>query len=105
MARPMTDPAVAAVDGQPAPGSRPEAGRRARSARRPRGSWVGWLFAAPAIIVYAIFVLRPMALTVQYSFYKWDGIGAVEMGRAGGNYRRLFTDPETVRLDPATRSS
>jgi len=43
--------------------------------------------------MYAVFVLRPLALTVQYSFYDWNGIGASTwVGPA--NYTRLFTEPE-----------
>ena len=63
-----------------------------RRARRP-GAWLGWLFAAPAAVMYAVFVLRPLALTVQYSFYDWNGIGASRWVGAA-NYTRLFTDPE-----------
>jgi len=66
-------------------------GRRARRARRPAGAWSGWLFAAPAVVVYALFVLRPILLTVQYSLYDWDGIGPSKWVGAD-NYRRLFTD-------------
>jgi raffinose/stachyose/melibiose transport system permease protein len=66
--------------------------RRAHRARR-RGAWLGWLFAAPAIMMYAIFVLRPLLSTVQYSLYKWDGIGpSTWVGL--GNYGKLFTDPD-----------
>ena len=36
---------------------------------------VGWLFVLPALLMYAIFVLQPLFLTVQYSFYRWDGVG------------------------------
>ncbi|WP_433304865.1 carbohydrate ABC transporter permease [Actinoplanes sp. CA-030573] len=72
----------------------PVTGRRARRARRP-GAWVGWLFVAPAAVMYAVFVLRPLALTVQYSFYDWNGIGASAwVGLA--NYTRLFTEPELL---------
>jgi raffinose/stachyose/melibiose transport system permease protein len=68
-------------------------GRRARRARRRRGAWLGWLFAAPALIMYATFVLRPLLLTVQYSFYDWNGIGpSTWVGL--DNYRQLVTDPE-----------
>jgi raffinose/stachyose/melibiose transport system permease protein len=71
----------------------PVTGRRARRARRPRAAWLGWLFAAPAIIMYATFVLRPLLLTVQYSLYDWDGIGpSAWVGL--DNYRRLLTDSE-----------
>jgi len=68
----------------------PPARRRRRSRRT---GWAGWLFVAPALIFYAVFVLRPIVLTVQYSFYDWNGIGASRW--AGfGNYTKVFTDPE-----------
>jgi raffinose/stachyose/melibiose transport system permease protein len=71
--------------------SRPLA--RGRRARRPRSAWFGWLFALPAIAVYLVFVIRPLLLTVQYSFYDWNGIGpATWIGL--DNYVRLFTDSE-----------
>ena len=41
----------------------------------PRRPWSGWLFVLPALAMYAVFVLQPLALTVQYSFYRWDGVG------------------------------
>jgi raffinose/stachyose/melibiose transport system permease protein len=67
-----------------------------RRSRRP-GAWLGWLFAAPAVVVYATFVLRPLLLTIQYSLYDWDGIGPSSwVGLA--NYGRLFTDRDL--LDP-----
>jgi raffinose/stachyose/melibiose transport system permease protein len=67
-----------------------------RRSRRP-GAWLGWLFAAPAVVVYATFVLRPLLLTIQYSLYDWDGIGpSTWVGLA--NYGRLFTDRDL--LDP-----
>jgi len=73
--------------------SAPITGRRARRARRPRAVWLGWLFAAPAIVMYGTFVLRPLLLTVQYSLYDWNGIGpSTWVGL--DNYRRLLTDSE-----------
>lgn len=68
-------------------------GRVGRGRRRGRGQLIGWLFAAPALLFYAVFVLRPLVLTVQYSFYDWNGIGAAKP--AGfGNYVKVFTDPD-----------
>jgi raffinose/stachyose/melibiose transport system permease protein len=67
-------------------------GRRTR-VRRPRAAWIGWLFAAPAIVMYAVFVLRPLVLTVQYSLYDWNGIGPATWAGLD-NYVRLFTDPD-----------
>ncbi|MFI7452963.1 carbohydrate ABC transporter permease [Nonomuraea sp. NPDC049714] len=54
---------------------------------------VGWLFVAPALAFYAVFVLRPITLTLQYSLYDWNGIGASTwVGLA--NYGKVFTDPD-----------
>ncbi len=62
----------------------------ARKLRGTRGL-VGWLLVAPAFAFYAVFVLRPIALTFQYSLYEWDGIGpSTWVGAA--NYGRVFTD-------------
>ena len=64
------------------------AGARA-SARR--GTLIGWLFIAPALLAYIGFVIFPLITGVQYSFYRWNGVGASEwVGFA--NYFRVFTD-------------
>jgi raffinose/stachyose/melibiose transport system permease protein len=36
---------------------------------------IGWLFVMPALSMYAVFVLLPLLLSIQYSFFRWDGIG------------------------------
>jgi raffinose/stachyose/melibiose transport system permease protein len=41
-----------------------------------RENLIGWLFALPALLIYALFVLLPLLLSIQYSFMRWDGIGA-----------------------------
>lgn len=33
-----------------------------------------WLYLAPALVLYAVFLLYPMGRTVQLSLYDWDGI-------------------------------
>lgn len=65
----------------------------ARRARRAR--WAGWLFVAPALGMYGLFVLRPLALTVQYSLYQWDGIGPSTWAGLS-NYATVFSDPELL---------
>jgi raffinose/stachyose/melibiose transport system permease protein len=40
-----------------------------------RESIIGWLFVLPALLMYAVFVLFPLVLTIQYSFHRWDGFG------------------------------
>ena len=66
-----------------------------RGARR-RQTVVGWLFVAPALIMYGLFVLQPLALTVQYSFYRWDGVGpATFVGVA--NYLDVLSEPRLIQ--------
>ena len=38
---------------------------------------IGWLFVLPALLMYATFVLFPLLLSILYSFFRWDGIGAM----------------------------
>ena len=60
-----------------------------------RQTLVGWLFVLPALVMYALFVLQPLALTVQYSLYRWDGVGpATWVGLA--NYTAVLSDPKLV---------
>jgi raffinose/stachyose/melibiose transport system permease protein len=40
-----------------------------------RESIVGWLFALPALLMYAFFVLVPFLFTIIYSFFRWNGVG------------------------------
>jgi raffinose/stachyose/melibiose transport system permease protein len=36
---------------------------------------IGWLFVLPALLMYMVFVLLPLAMSIQYSFFNWNGIG------------------------------
>jgi raffinose/stachyose/melibiose transport system permease protein len=92
VARPVEDLVT-----RPGPGTAPPAtaGRRAPRARRPAAGWAAWLFVAPALLVYGVFVLRPVALTVQYSFYDWNGVTpSTWVGL--DNYRQIFTDADLL---------
>jgi raffinose/stachyose/melibiose transport system permease protein len=40
-----------------------------------RETLIGWLFVVPALVMYALFVLIPLLLSIQYSFFRWNGIG------------------------------
>ena len=68
----------------PRRGSLPGARRRAL---------LGFLFVVPALAMYGFFVLQPLALTLQYSFYDWDGIGASSWVGVD-NYVEVFRDPD-----------
>ena len=68
----------------------------APSRKRSRG-WRGplliWAFVAPALIVYATFVLLPVALAAVYSFFNWNGLSALERFIGFDNYARALSDP------------
>ena len=51
---------------------------------------------APALAVYAFFVLNPLVHTVQYSLYRWNGIGR-STWVGFGNYVEVFTDRDLFR--------
>jgi raffinose/stachyose/melibiose transport system permease protein len=53
---------------------------------------VGWLFVLPALLMYVVFVIVPFLSTIQYSFYKWNGVTpAVWVGLK--NYVNIFQVP------------
>jgi raffinose/stachyose/melibiose transport system permease protein len=49
-------------------------------------------FVAPALLLYTIFLLVPVAATVWISLQKWPGYGPMEWSGVR-NYRYMFTDP------------
>lgn len=60
-----------------------------------RETIIGWLFLLPALLMYAAFVLLPLLLSIQYSFFRWDGIGP--MSWVGlGNFQTILQDPDLV---------
>ncbi|MGN9908892.1 carbohydrate ABC transporter permease [Phytohabitans sp. LJ34] len=75
-----------------APAVRAHRRRWARTAR-----WSGWLYVLPALLVYAVFVLRPLVLTFQYSLYHWNGIGVARWAGLS-NYTTVFTDRDLLKI-------
>src|SRR5664280_2799188 len=67
--------------------------RRSLRARRLRRGALALILVAPAGLAYLIFVIRPIAMTVQYSFYKWDGVTASTWVGLS-NYLAIFHTPE-----------
>jgi raffinose/stachyose/melibiose transport system permease protein len=55
----------------------------------------GWLLLVPALIPYIAFVIFPLLMGVQYSFFDWNGIGASEFIGIE-NYITVFTDETLV---------
>ncbi len=40
-----------------------------------RETFISWSFVIPALLVYTIFVLIPLFLSIYYSFFRWNGVG------------------------------
>ena len=57
-----------------------------------RDHLVGWLFVLPALAMYGVFVLQPFILTVQYSLYRWNGVGAATFVGLD-NYASVLSEP------------
>lgn len=88
-----TGAATTTGGGAPAPTTpRPAQTLRKGSAIRARRRRAGLLIAAPGLLLYAGIVLWPLVQSVQYSFFKWNGVtDATWVGFA--NYVNFFTDP------------
>jgi multiple sugar transport system permease protein len=60
--------------------------------RRNQQRLTPWLFLAPGLFMFAVYVVLPIVESFWISFFDWDGLGAKEwIGTA--NYRELWTDP------------
>ncbi len=55
------------------------------------------LFAAPAFLMYAIFVLVPLGMSVFYSLQRWDGIGKMRFVGLN-NYLIVLTDSDLLQV-------
>src|SRR5215216_1375393 len=60
-----------------------------------RETIIGWLFVVPALLMYAAFVLLPLLLSIQYSFFRWDGIGPMTWVGLK-NYATVLDDPDLL---------
>jgi len=65
------------------------------SKRVRREAFVGWLFALPALFMYAFFVLVPFLLTILYSFFRWNGVGPMTWVGVK-NYVSVFQVPNLI---------
>lgn len=54
-----------------------------------------WLWLAPVMLPFALFVLIPLVEVIRLSFYQWDWFEEIPVGL--GQYRRLLRDPEFIR--------
>lgn len=55
-----------------------------------------WLFLSPALILFALYVIWPVAESVRVSLHRWDGVGEMEwVGLA--NYAEMAEDEQIAR--------
>ncbi len=55
----------------------------------------GWLYVTPALVMYAVFVLIPLIMSIYFSFFRWNGI--TPMKWAGlKNYIMIFEVPDLL---------
>lgn len=73
---------------------------RPRPPTRPRLGRVSWrhvaLFLLPAFLLYVFFVLYPVAQSIRFSFYNWNGLTELTDFVGLANFTRAFDDPEFV---------
>ena len=69
--------------------------RPTREPRRRRARFQpAWLFMAPSLVIFAVFVFYPIVCAIVYSFFDWQ-IGATsQRWLVLGNYARLLHDPQ-----------
>ena len=85
-----------AIASSPAQDARRRATRRIPRTRGiRRQTLIGWAFVVPALLMYALFVLQPLALTVQYSLYRWDGVGPASFVGLS-NYVTVLSEPRLL---------
>lgn len=64
--------------------------------RRKSGGWSPWLFALPALLVYAGFLVYPAMSSLFFSFTDWDGLSPTYNMVGLDNYLALPKDPVVV---------
>jgi ABC-type sugar transport system permease subunit len=65
--------------------------------RRKHGGLTPWLFALPALFVYALFLVYPAFTSLYFSLTDWDGLSPNYHVVGLENYRNMVDDPVVVR--------
>jgi len=61
-----------------------------KARRTIRNILVASVFVLPGMAVFFVFLLLPMIESVQFGFYKWDGLGPLQDYRGLDNYEKAF---------------
>ena len=62
---------------------------------KPKRKIEPWLYLLPALAVYLFVVIVPVIWSLVYSFFDWNGIGAMKFS-GFNNYTRLFFDGKMI---------
>ncbi|WP_030435929.1 carbohydrate ABC transporter permease [Actinoplanes subtropicus] len=62
-----------------------------------RGGAVAWVFAAPALLVYVVFLVYPAVSSLWFSFTDWDGLSPTYHVVGLQNYTSMPSDPVVVQ--------
>jgi raffinose/stachyose/melibiose transport system permease protein len=62
-----------------------------------RGGAVAWVFAAPALLVYVVFLVYPAVSSLWFSFTDWDGLSPTYHVVGLKNYTSMPSDPVVVQ--------
>ena len=62
--------------------------------RRKKNAWLAFWLVLPALLIYGVFNLYSLAMTVIYSFRNWSGISAKATFAGLDNYVKLLSDSD-----------
>ncbi|HET9522326.1 MAG TPA: sugar ABC transporter permease [Candidatus Limnocylindrales bacterium] len=68
-------------------------GSRSRPGRNLRAWGIAALFMAPALALYAMFVLFPIVQAARFSLFDWNGLEALDQFVGLANFERALADP------------
>jgi len=60
-----------------------------------RDTITSWLFMMPALLIYTVFVLIPIFLSIYYSFFRWNGVGPMTW-EGLKNYLAILQSPKIL---------
>ena len=67
------------------------ASKQVQARKRSSGKLAPWLFLAPGLIMFILYVILPVFQSIWISLYDWDGLGPMTWVGLD-NYRELFDD-------------
>lgn len=78
---------------------------RVRRRSRPREGWAGWLYTAPALLIFSVFIIGPTAYTLYISTFHWNTLNPSMSSFIGAdNYKALFQSSTPSFLTSALNS-